>query len=120
MMILKDKYFIFSFVIIVPFDTSLFQQFENTFPLDSFVYVSSVVMFDSFVLEKKLKKIHLVYRQTNGRKTCNQRSSLEPLVHVSFNANTFLCLLSLCLSFPILIYIMKFIRMLNGIPRTSL
>lgn len=52
-MILKDKYFIFSFVIIVPFDTSLFQQFENTFPLDSSVYVSSVVMFDSFVLEKK-------------------------------------------------------------------
>lgn len=52
-MILKDKYFIFSFVIIIPFDTSLFQQFENTFPLDSFVYVSSVVMFDSFVLEKK-------------------------------------------------------------------
>lgn len=53
---------------ILPFETLLLEQFGNPFPLDSFVYVSSVVKVDSFVIEMTFLKmyIYVVYRQTNG------------------------------------------------------
>lgn len=59
---------------ILPFDTLLLEQFGNHFPLDSFVYVSSVVKVDSFVIEMKFVKIyiHVVYRQTNGGNADNR------------------------------------------------
>lgn len=54
---------------ILPFDTLLLEQFGNPFPLDSFVYVLSVVKVDSFVIEKNFLKmyIHVCSLQTDER-----------------------------------------------------